>query len=431
VWIFLLTLALLVFQAVPALAESGIRVFVDGTEVQTDVAPFIHEGRTLVPLRALGEALGFAVDYDDAERRITLVRGETTLVLWVDSTRVLVNGREATIDVPALVRDGRTFVPVRFVAEQLGAEVEWDGVQVKVTRPQADVAVPAEPAEPVAEEPAAEPAQPAMDPEARALLEKIQAAGQENPDGKLSGWMEMDVAISGAIGEQATTVYGEFSGHIYQGEMLVAMTATMTVPEIGEQTLEFLMAGRDGTLYLYDAQTGTWTESGPYDPGDLSQVSQIPGMELPDLKALQEELLAGATATIVGTEEVDGVRTTRLDVQLSPEAVNRLVGKLVQVELAELATEVTFDRYSFSLWADADGQVRKMTLVMDLKMVIEDPVAGPITITQSAQSEFRFVPVSEPIDWPESLEAYLQSQGEAGAGEATGDTEGDAAGENS
>lgn len=379
VWVFLLTLVLLAFQAVPALADRGIRVFVDGTEVQADVAPFIHEGRTLVPLRALGEALGFAVDYDGAERRITLARGETTLVLWVDSTRVLVNGREATIDVPALVRSGRTFVPVRFVAEQLGAVVEWDGVQVKVTRPKPDVTAPAEP---VAEKPPAEPAQPATDPEAWALLEKIQV-----PDAKLTGWLETETVFTDS--DEVMVSYYDIHGHLYQGDMLI----TMTVQEAEDETLEYIMAGRDGVTYLYDPMSETWEVAGVDDSLDLSQLSEA------------------ASVTIRGTETIDGITTTRLDVRFAPETVNRVIAKggLGWPGLDEAVSEVTYNWYNLSLWADEDGQVRKIAVDLSMTTVFTNPEGGPVTQTTSRKGEFRFVPVSEPIVWPESLEAYLQS----------------------
>ena len=106
-------------------APSGISVFIDGEPLVTDVAPIETNGRTLVPMRAIGEALGAQVDYFDADRSITVTRGNLVIRLVIDSTTVSVNGVVSELDVPATVVDGRTLVPLRFVGESLRATVEW------------------------------------------------------------------------------------------------------------------------------------------------------------------------------------------------------------------------------------------------------------------------------------------------------------------
>ncbi|MGI6551887.1 MAG: copper amine oxidase [Clostridia bacterium] len=106
--------------------KSGIVVFLDGNRVYFDVPPLLEKGRTLVPLRAIFEALGAEVGWDEASRTVTAVKPEVSLSLQIDSTRALVNDREMTLDVPARVVEGRTLVPLRFVGEALGASVDWD-----------------------------------------------------------------------------------------------------------------------------------------------------------------------------------------------------------------------------------------------------------------------------------------------------------------
>lgn len=112
----------------PALPADDIAVEVGGRRLALDVAPVISEGRALVPLRGIFEALGAEVAYDPESRAITAARDGLTLRLVPGERRAVVGGREVELDVPARIVSGRTLVPVRFVAEALGARVEWDGV---------------------------------------------------------------------------------------------------------------------------------------------------------------------------------------------------------------------------------------------------------------------------------------------------------------
>lgn len=109
----------------------GIRVFVDGRAMSLDVAPVMRDARVLVPMRALFEALGREVDWDPADGTIR-VRGPEEIVLTVGSRRALVNGVEETLDVPAQVVSGRTLVPVRWVGERLDRIVVWDSANQRV-----------------------------------------------------------------------------------------------------------------------------------------------------------------------------------------------------------------------------------------------------------------------------------------------------------
>lgn len=111
-----------------AFAESGqVRVEIDG-EMQhyDDQPPVIDEGRTLVPLRGIFESLGAEVTWIGGERRIEAVTSAASVSLIVGETDAQVNGEAVTLDVPAQIRNGRTLVPVRFISEALGATVHWD-----------------------------------------------------------------------------------------------------------------------------------------------------------------------------------------------------------------------------------------------------------------------------------------------------------------
>jgi tetratricopeptide (TPR) repeat protein len=115
--------------------KEGVKVFANGKKVEFDVKPFIENGRTLVPIRAVAEALGLAVDYKDGVATITNPANGRTVILYTDSTEAVVDGKKVTLDVPArVIPPGRTIVPLRFVSENLGADVEWfeDGQVIAV-----------------------------------------------------------------------------------------------------------------------------------------------------------------------------------------------------------------------------------------------------------------------------------------------------------
>lgn len=88
-----------------------------------DAAPFAQDNRTFVPFRALGEALGATVDYDQTAKTVTYKLGSTEIVMTLDSKDYTVNGVKKTMDVAPFAKDNRTYVPVRFVGEALGFTV--------------------------------------------------------------------------------------------------------------------------------------------------------------------------------------------------------------------------------------------------------------------------------------------------------------------
>ena len=105
-------------------------VYIDGEKMTfTDnVNPYIDEEseRTLVPMRAIFEAVGATVQWDDATKTVIAVKGTSFVTLQIGSPKAFINSEEHTLDVNAIMKDDRTFVPLRFVSEALGAKVEWD-----------------------------------------------------------------------------------------------------------------------------------------------------------------------------------------------------------------------------------------------------------------------------------------------------------------
>ncbi len=130
----------------PSVDEVVIRLYIDSTvyyvndERQVmDVAPLIRQERTLLPIRYVAEPLGAEVEWDERERKVTVMLNEKTVELWIDRPQARVNGVQDYIDpfnyavVPIIVPPGRTMLPLRFIAESLGCRVEWDGELRMVT----------------------------------------------------------------------------------------------------------------------------------------------------------------------------------------------------------------------------------------------------------------------------------------------------------
>ncbi len=121
----ILTLLLSCLPITSIFAVTQTIVTIDGKTLQSDVAPIIIEGRTLVPLRAIFEALGAEVEWDNSSRTVTGRKDTTTIVLPIGSRSPTINGTPVQLDVPGTIVSGRTMVPARFIAESLGASVDW------------------------------------------------------------------------------------------------------------------------------------------------------------------------------------------------------------------------------------------------------------------------------------------------------------------
>ena len=110
-----------------------ITVIFDGETLSFDVAPQIINDRTLVPFRTLFEKFGATVEYIEDGQYVNAVKGDTNISLQIDNTTATVNGAESVLDCAPIIVDGRTLVPLRFIAEALNADVDWDGDTRTVT----------------------------------------------------------------------------------------------------------------------------------------------------------------------------------------------------------------------------------------------------------------------------------------------------------
>ncbi len=131
----LISLSALVAAAValPALGRSAqaavgeIAVYVGGERLALEVPPVVVDDRTFVPMRAILEALGASVEWEPSTQTVTANRQGLVLVLAIGSGTALVDGSCVPLDAPARMVSGRTMVPLRFVGQNLGETVTWDG----------------------------------------------------------------------------------------------------------------------------------------------------------------------------------------------------------------------------------------------------------------------------------------------------------------
>ncbi|MEN2777234.1 copper amine oxidase N-terminal domain-containing protein [Acetivibrio clariflavus] len=119
---------IIVLTSTVGVAEMPLRVVVNGDKVNfPDAQPFIDEnGRTQVPVRFVSEALGANVDWNGDTKKVTVTLNSRKVVLTIGLKTYEINNQTYQMDTVALLKESRTFVPLRFVSEALGATVTWD-----------------------------------------------------------------------------------------------------------------------------------------------------------------------------------------------------------------------------------------------------------------------------------------------------------------
>ena len=107
--------------------------YVNGDAKTLDAAPMIKNGRTMLPVRFVAENLGGTVGWDGATSSVTIKGDGIDIAIKVGATTAQINGKTVTLDAPAFIESSRTYLPVRVVAEAMGATVAWDGATSTAT----------------------------------------------------------------------------------------------------------------------------------------------------------------------------------------------------------------------------------------------------------------------------------------------------------
>lgn len=107
-----------------------------GEKASNDVAPKIVKNRTMLPARFVAEKLGATVEWNEEKQEVTVKSGDVTIVITIGAEKALVNDKEVELDSPAFIENDRTYTPIRFISESLGATVNWNGAteQVVITK---------------------------------------------------------------------------------------------------------------------------------------------------------------------------------------------------------------------------------------------------------------------------------------------------------
>lgn len=116
-----------------AAAAAPISVVLDGEKLSFDVPPQVIGGATMIPYSALTKKLGATLSSDPKTKKLKVTRGKTTVELTVGSTQATVNGQSVKLDAKAVEKNGRTLVPLRFLGEAFGLWVNWNGSTKTVT----------------------------------------------------------------------------------------------------------------------------------------------------------------------------------------------------------------------------------------------------------------------------------------------------------
>ena len=127
-----IVLSMVLVLVFAATAQAAPKVVLDGKTLTFDTAPVEEQGRILVPLRIIFEALGATVGWDEATQTVTAQKDGVEIKLVIGG-QAYKNNQAVSLDVPAKVVDGRTLVPIRFVSEALGATVGWENGVVNIS----------------------------------------------------------------------------------------------------------------------------------------------------------------------------------------------------------------------------------------------------------------------------------------------------------
>lgn len=129
--LILFTILMILALAIPAWAAPTVTL--DGQQMSFTTTPVIDNGTTLVPLRAIFEAMGATVNWDQSTQTATAIKNNTTVVLKIGSTTPTINGKVQNLQVPAKIINGSTLAPLRFVGEAFGGSVAWNQASQAIT----------------------------------------------------------------------------------------------------------------------------------------------------------------------------------------------------------------------------------------------------------------------------------------------------------
>lgn len=146
--ISVLLAAILSVSATAAFAAGDITITLDGAPLDSPVSPMIVNDSTMVPFRVIFEALGMEVNWSEALQKVYAMNDEKTIILTIGFDKMLVNTDMQTIPAAPFISNGHTLVPVRAISEAMDCTVDWDSENRKVILKTEGYVEPAQPDEP-------------------------------------------------------------------------------------------------------------------------------------------------------------------------------------------------------------------------------------------------------------------------------------------
>lgn len=148
IMIFVLTVLIILFSQTrshaQAIAEQVfITLKINGTPIFVDSDPYIKQNRTFVPVRFVAEAFNMTVEWIQDEKKTILSDDHHKIEMWIDSNKLVVNDEEILMDVNVEGVNGRTMVPIRYLAEIKDFEIKWDDYTYSVEMNKEGVEIPA------------------------------------------------------------------------------------------------------------------------------------------------------------------------------------------------------------------------------------------------------------------------------------------------
>lgn len=122
-------IVVVLIASIPTYAASN-KIIVDGTTINSDVAPETKNNRTMVPLRVIGENLGLTVDWSNSV--VTLTKNKMKVTLTTKSNKAVIDGKEVKLDTKPYLKNNRVFVPLRFIAETFNSDIDYNNHTVTI-----------------------------------------------------------------------------------------------------------------------------------------------------------------------------------------------------------------------------------------------------------------------------------------------------------
>lgn len=234
-----------------AAEQDAIQVYLEDQQLSFTVPPQTLNGRVMVPMRPIFEAMNAVLTWEQATSTATAIKGNTTVITQIGNSNATINGMVQTLDVPPTAINGSTLAPLRFVAEAFGYHVKWDGASqaayiAVMPFPQQTVAFTSDMFQwngvrcGMSQE------------EVRAILGEPRIS--HNPESGALVWNYANAMLYFGRGESSDPVYvilyqGTFGGQISTGDDYDALESTFGAPTSWEEELGKLGDGPNRALY--------------------------------------------------------------------------------------------------------------------------------------------------------------------------------------